>query len=190
MKNNEQKFIDLKDLDKLVPHYWRDRINLLVNKDIPKRPKTSDDTLIIKFAALKESDMQQYFYKLFNLVAQEMKFRHKFNELEFVQNDNGDTAGGSLTQIQRMVLYKRKKAEGSRKGFPDCSMLLFNQGLNLRDTIFCEVKKIAAPSSIHIREEQLEWFLKLNGMGFNAYITNNPIFFRDVVLGEVRNFFN
>jgi hypothetical protein len=76
MKNNEQKFIDLKDLDKLVPHYWRDRINLLVNKDIPKRPKTSDDTLIIKFAALKESDMQQYFYKLFNLVAQEMKFRH------------------------------------------------------------------------------------------------------------------
>jgi hypothetical protein len=118
-----------------------------------------------------------------------MKFRHKFNELEFVQNDNGDTAGGSLTQIQRMVLYKRKKAEGSRKGFPDCSMLLFNQGLNLRDTIFCEVKKIAAQSSIHIREEQLELFLKLNGMGFKSYITNNPIFFRDKVLGEVRNFF-
>ena len=188
-KNNEQKFIDLKDLDKLVPHYWRDRINLLVNKDIPKQAKTTDDILIIKFAALKESDIQQYFYKLFNLVANEMKFRHKFNELEFVQNDNGDTAGGSLTQIQRMVLYKRKKAEGSRKGFPDCSMLLFNQALNLRDTVFCEVKKISAPSSIHIREEQLEWFLKLNGMGFKSYITNNPIFFRDTVLGEIKNFF-
>lgn len=189
LKNNEQKFIDLKDLDKLVPHYWRDRINLLVNKDIPKQPKTSDDVLITKFATFNETDIQQKFYKSFNLMACEMKLEDMGNQLEFVQNDNGDTAGGSLTQIQRMVLYKRKKAEGSRKGFPDCSMLLFNQALNLRDTVFCEVKKISAPSSIHIREEQLEWFLKLNGMGFKSYITNNPIFFRDTVLGEIKNFF-
>jgi len=38
-------------------------------------------------------------------------------------------------------------------------------------------------------EDQLEWFLKMNKMGFKAYITNNPIFFRDVVLKEIRNYF-
>jgi hypothetical protein len=188
MKDSKQKFIDLKELDKLVPKEWRDRINLLFNKDIPKIPNAADDLIITRLSALKETDMQQFFHKLFNSLACELKFKdNKFN-LEFVQNDNGDTAGGSLTQIQRMVLYKRKKAEGSRKGFPDCSMY-FSKPNQYPQTIFCEIKKIAAPSGINLREEQLEWFLKLNKMGFKSYITNNPTFFKKVVLEEIKNYF-
>jgi len=145
-------------------------------------------SLFPQFATLKESDIQQYFHKSFNATASELKFGNKGLELEFVQNDNGDTAGGSLTQIQRMVLYKRKKAEGSRKGYPDCS-LHFSKLNHYPQTIFCEVKKIAAPSAINLREEQLEWFLKLNRMGFKSYITNNPIFFREVILKEIKDFF-
>lgn len=188
MKNNEQKFIDLKELDNLVPEEWRDRINLLFNKDIPKTPNTTNGLILHRLAALKETDMQQFFHNSFKLLACEMKLEDMKNELEFVQNDNGDTAGSSLSQIQRMVLYKRKKAEGSRKGYPDCSMH-FSKPNHYPQTVFCEVKKIAAPSGINLREEQLEWFLRLNKMGFKAYITNNPIFFKEVVLKEIADFY-
>lgn len=189
MKNNEQKYIDLKELDNLVPKEWRDRINLLFNKDIPKNPNTANELIISRLSSLKETDIQQHFHKEANLLACELKAKNKFNDLTFVQVDNGDTAGGGLSQIQRMVLYKRKKAEGSKKGFPDVMMPFYCSNLNYRDVVFCEVKKIAAPSGIHLREEQLEWFLRLNSMGFKAYITNNPIFFKNVVLKEIKDFY-
>ena len=130
-----------------------------------------------------------YFYKQAQLLDCELKVQNKFNQLEFVQIDNGDTAGGKLTEIQRMVLYKRKKAEGGRKGFSDVMMPFYSATLNYHDVVFCEVKKIAAPSGINLREEQLDWFLKLNSMGFKSYITNNPIFFKKVVLEEIKNYF-
>lgn len=190
MKNNYKKeYINLKELPNLVPKELLPNINLLFNKDIPKTPNTGDELIIYRLAQLKETDMQQHFHKEFNAFACEIKAKNKFNKLHFVQADNGDTAGSSLTQIQRMVLYKRKKAEGSKKGFCDVMMLIYSASLNLRDAFFCEVKKIGAPSEIHLTKEQLDWFLELNSMGFNAYITNNPIFFRDVVLGEIKKMF-
>jgi len=185
----KKEYVDVKELPNLVPKELLPKINLIFNKDIPKEPKNTDDLIIHRLAQLKESDIQQYFYKEFNVFASEMKYLNKFNELEFVQNDNGDTAGGSLTQIQRICLYKRKKAEGSRAGFPDISMYFYSANLNFRDTVFCEVKKIGAPSEIHLTKEQLEWFIKLNSMGFNAYITNNPIFFKKVILKEIMEYF-
>ena len=51
-----------------------------------------------------------------------------------------------------------------------------------------DIANIMQPSSC-LTKEQLNWFIELNSMGFNAYITNNPIFFRDVVLGEIKNNF-
>jgi hypothetical protein len=189
MANKTTEYTDLKNIDKLVPKELLHKINFLFNKDIPKEPKTSNELLIYRLSQLKESDMQQYFYKQAVLLQHELKLLNKFNELEFVQNDNGDTAGGQLSQGQRISLYKRKKAEGSRKGFPDVSMYFYSAKLNLRDTAFCEVKRIGSPSEIHLTKEQLDWFLKLNSMGFDAYITNNPIFFKDVVLGEIKNNF-
>jgi hypothetical protein len=182
-------YIDIKNIDKLVPKELLHKINFLFNKDIPKEPKTPNDLLIYRLSQLKESDMQQYFYKQAVLLQYELKQLNKFNELEFVQNDNGDSSGGQLSQGQRISLYKRKKAEGSRKGFPDISIYLYSANVNLRDTVFCEVKRIGAPSEIHLSKEQLDWFLKLNSMGFNAYITNNPIFFKDVILKKIKSNF-
>jgi len=187
--NKTTEYIDLKNIDKLVPKEFVHKINFLFNKDIPKEPKTPNELLIYRLSQLKESDMQQYFYKQAVLLQYELKQLNKFNELEFVQNDNGDTAGGQLSQVQRISMYKRKKAEGSRKGFPDVSMYFYSAKLNLRDTAFCEVKRIGSPSEIHLTKEQLDWFLKLNSMTFNAYITNNPIFFKDVVLKEIKSNF-
>lgn len=38
IKKYERKLVDLKTLDQLTPPKWRDRINLLFNRDIPKTP--------------------------------------------------------------------------------------------------------------------------------------------------------
>jgi hypothetical protein len=186
---NKQEFIDVKQLDKLVPIEFLPKINLLFNKDIPKVPNTANELVISRLAKLKETNIQQYFCKQFLLLQCELKHLSKTNELEFVQNDNGDGGAGNISNTQRMALFARKKAEGSRKGFPDFSMYFYSSKLNYRDTAFCEVKKIGSPSEIHLTQEQLEWFLKLNNMGFDSYITNNPTFFRDVVLKKIKEKF-
>ena len=188
MPIKKQKFIELKDIDNLVPKEWRDRINLLFNKDIPKVPNTAEELIIYRAAQVNESEIQQSFHEQLNNLGRDLKKQNRFNEIEFVQIDNGDTAGGKLTEIQRMVLYKRKRAEGSKKGFPDVMIPFYSAKLNYRDVVYCEIKKIAAPSGIHLTEEQLEWFLKLNKMGFKSYITNNPTFFREVILKEIKDF--
>lgn len=188
MASKKQKFVDLKELDNLVFKEWRNRINLLFNKDIPKIPSNADELIIYRMAQVNESEIQQHFHKEANALACELKAKNKFNELEFVQIDNGDTAGGKLTEIQRMVLYKRKRAEGSKKGFPDIMIPHYSAKLNYRDVVYCEVKKIGAPSEIHLTEEQLNWFIKLNSMGFKSYITNNPIFFKETILKEIKDF--
>lgn len=185
----KKEYIDLKEINKLVPDHYRHKINLLFNKDIPKEPKNPDELMIYRFAQLTESQIQQAFHTQFNTKAIELKKLNRFNELEFVQNDNGDSAGGQLTQIQRITLYRRKKAEGSRAGFPDIAMLYFCANLNLRDVFYCEVKKIGAPSEIRLTREQLDWFIKLNDMGFNSYITNNPLFFNNVILKKISEMF-
>jgi hypothetical protein len=193
MKNKQfgkkKEYIDLKKLHELVPAEFLPKINLLFNKDIPKQPNTANELIIYRLAQLKETNIQQHFQKQFNLEVLQLKKLNKFNELEFVQIDNGDGAAGNLTNIQRMALFSRKKAEGSKKGFSDIMILYYSAKLNYRDTVYCEVKKIGAPSEIHLTEEQLYWFLKLNRMGFDAYITNNPIFFENVILKKIKSFF-
>jgi hypothetical protein len=189
MKINKKEFVDLKNLDKLVPSEYLHKINLLFNKDVPKIPNNADELIIKRLSELKETNVQQFFYKQSNLLQCELKSLNRFNELEFVQNDNGDGGAGNISNTQRMALFARKKAEGSRKGFPDVSMYVSVSATGYRDTTFCEVKKIGAPSEIHLTQEQLHWFIKFNDMGFNAYITNNPIFFRDVILNEIKKKF-
>ena len=189
MANKKQKFIDLTNIDNLVPKEWRDRINLLFNKDIPKVPNTAEQLIIYRAAQVNESEIQQSFHEQLNNLGRDLKKQNRSNEIEFVQIDNGDTAGGKLTEIQRMVLYKRKRAEGSKKGFPDVMIPFYSAKLNYRDVVYCEIKKIAAPSGIYLTEEQLNWFLKLNSMGFKSYITNNPIFFKEIILEEIKKYF-
>jgi len=150
--NKTTEYIDLKNIDKLVPKEFLQKINFLFNKDIPKEPKTPNDLLIYRLSQLKESDMQQYFYKQAVLLQYELKQLNKFNELEFVQNDNGDSSAGHLSQIQRMALFKRKKAEGSRKGFFDISIYfyasnLFKYSSLIKITLFANSANFAIYSS-------------------------------------------
>ena len=189
MNFHRKNTIDIKNLKNLIDKDYLPKINLLFNKDIPKEPKTPDELLLFRFANLKETDIQKYFYSQIQHLALEVIKKDKFNYIEAVKNDNGDAVVSKLTQNQRMAFYARKKAEGFKSGFPDLQILLYNNSINLRDTMYLELKRIDAPSGIHLTEEQLEWFVKLNNIGYNSYITNNPIFFRDVVLKEIKDFF-
>lgn len=189
MSNFEKKTIDVKNLKNLVDSDYLPKISLLFNKDIPKEPKTPDELMLFQFANLKESEIQKYFFSQIRNLGIEIMSKNKFNFMEAVKNDNGDAVVSKLTQNQRMAFYARKKAEGFKGGFPDLTIFLFNNKFTLRDTMYLELKRIDAPSGIHLTEEQLDWFVKLNNMGYNSYITNNPIFFRDVVLKEIKNFF-
>ena len=189
MSNYEKKTIDVKNLKNLVDADYLPKINLLFNKDIPKEPKTPDELILFQFSGLKESEIQKYFFSQIRNLGIEIMSKNKLNFMEAVKNDNGDAVVSKLTDNQRMAFYARKKAEGFKGGFPDLTILLFNSRLCLRDTMYLELKRIDAPSGIHLTEEQLDWFVKLNNMGYNSYITNNPIFFRDVVLKDIRNFF-
>ena len=189
MSNYEKKTIDVKNLKNLVNPDYLPKINLLFNKDIPKEPKTPDELMLFRFANLKESEIQKYFFSQIRNLGIEIMSKNKLNFMEAVKNDNGDAVVSKLTENQRMAFYARKKAEGFKGGFPDLTILLFNSRVCLRDTMYLELKRIDAPSGIHLTEEQLDWFIKLNNMGYNSYITNNPIFFRDVVLKEIKNFF-
>ena len=189
MSDYHKKTIDVKNLKNLVDPDYLPKINLLFNKDIPKEPKTPDELMLFQFASLKESEIQKYFFSQIRNLGVEIMSKNKLNFMEAVKNDNGDAVVSKLTDNQRMAFYARKKAEGFKGGFPDLTILLFNSRLCLRDTMYLELKRIDAPSGIHLTEEQLVWFVKLNNMGYNSYITNNPIFFRDVVLKEIKNFF-
>ena len=189
MSDFHKKTIDVKNLKNLVDADYLPKINLLFNKDIPKEPKTPDELILFRFSGLKESEIQKYFFSQIRNLGIEIMSKNKLNFMEAVKNDNGDAVVSKLTQNQRMAFYARKKAEGFKGGFPDLTILLFNSRICLRDTMYLELKRIDAPSGIHLTEEQLDWFVKLSNMGYNSYITNNPIFFRDVVLKDIRNFF-
>lgn len=189
MKKFEKKIIDVKNLKNLVDPDYLPKINLLFNKDIPKEPKTPDELMLFRFANLKESEIQKYFFSQIQNLAIEIMSKNELDFMEAVKNDNGDAVVSKLTENQKRAFYARKKAEGFKGGFPDLTIFLYNSRLWLRDTMYLELKRIDAPSGIHLTEEQLDWFVKLNNMGYNSYITNNPIFFRDVVLKEIRNFF-
>jgi len=186
MSNFEKKTIDVKNLKNLVNSDYLSKINLLFNKDIPKEPKTPDELMLFRFAGLKESEIQKYFFSQIRSLGIEIMSKNKLNFMEAVKNDNGDAVVSKLTQNQRMAFYARKKAEGFKGGFPDLTIFLYNAFIALRDTMYLEIKKIGATSEIQLTEQQLEWFIKLNNMGFSCYITNNPIFFRDVVLKEIK----
>jgi hypothetical protein len=189
MSDYHKKTIDVKNLKNLVDADYLPKINLLFNKDIPKEPKTPDELMLFRFAGLKETEIQKYFFSQIRNLGIEIMNKNKLNFMEAVKNDNGDAVVSKLTDNQRMAFYARKKAEGFKGGFPDLTIFLFNSRICLRDTMYLELKRIDAPSGIHLTKEQLDWFVKLNNMGYNSYITNNPIFFRDVVLKEIRNFF-
>lgn len=159
-------------------------INLICNKDIPKNPNTAAELILAIFRNALETKIQQYCHKEFNALASEVRYKYGEKLMEFVQVDNG----GKMGVRQKM----KKKAEGTKDGFPDVQLLLGPpKGSDLEpQVIYIEFKRIGVPSQVIVKDNQLMYHSWLNSIGFKAYITNNPIFFRDVILGEVRKFYN
>lgn len=180
-KKPKEDIVDIKNISQLVDKQLLPRIGLVFNSDIKTNPK------LAIYQDWTESQVQKFFKKSFDKLKYEIENKCKGTRIEFIQNDNGDSAGGNLTEIQRMALYGRKKAEGSRKGFPDITILVSRKEYDDNAfAIFCEVKKINAPSGIRLKQEQLDWFIDLNKMGFASYICNNIFFFENVILGKIK----
>lgn len=164
---------------------------LIINSDIKalrnKMRLTPDELSIINHDGVLESDIQQ---RACAATKRLMLYVPKNKNLKFIQIDNGDSAIGKLTSLQRMALIRRKKAEGTCRHFPDAMILASCNG-ELR-VWFVEFKRVGTKSQIEGDKEhfqaQLEMIDELREMGASAYITNNLVFFEKVILKEVKDF--
>jgi len=167
-------------------------INLITNKDIKeignKSSLSIEDLQIVQLKGLLESKIQERCKNILEALGVELERKYSKKVVEFVQFDNGDTSAGKLKPYQRMALFKRKKAEGSKKGFPDTGIFIGSPCGQYSKVILTEFKRIGSLSQIDISPEQEYYHNWLNLIGFKAYITNNPIFFKNVICKEVTNF--
>jgi len=147
-------------------------INLLTKKE------AKQDLNLIRYLNLIESDIQIACKQNFDNFAFQLEMKYKRPLLQFVQIDNGAKSG---------IRYKmRKKAEGTKKGFPDVMILATRPDNSQQKTIFVEFKRLGA---YKISDEQLHYHQLLNQMGFESYITNNPVFFeKHILLDRIQNF--
>jgi hypothetical protein len=164
---------------------------LLQNEDIAafeKLPKLTPAGLaILRHKGLKETQIQQSCVRMVKNYALTLK---KDCKVKFIQIDNG----GKLTDGGRI----RKFQEGTYSNFCD-AMIIVSKGKQNK-VIFVEFKRIASKSGIvgkknkrtgrydHF-EDQLKEIEDLQESGFSAYITNNTIFFENVILEEIKDFF-
>tara|TARA_R110000868_G_scaffold17344_1_gene76361 strand:- start:33390 stop:33893 length:504 start_codon:yes stop_codon:yes gene_type:complete len=157
-------------------------IHLIYNKDIPKNPNTADELILANLENALETRVQQLCHKFTNELNCELEYQTGKKLLDFVQIDNGGKMG--------FAQKAKKKSEGTKKGFPDI-ILAFGTPCGQHSQIICvEFKRIAASKSgIGIDESQLYYHDWLNSIGFKSYITNDPTFFRNVILQDVKDFF-
>lgn len=147
-------------------------INLLNKKEAEQNPN------LIRYLNFTESEIQITCKRIFDSFAFQLELEYKKTLLDFIQIDNGAKSG---------IRYKiKKKKEGTKKGFPDVMILATTLNNSQQKTFFVEFKRIG---NYKISDEQLEYHKKLNQMGFESYITNNPIFFEKyIVLDRIQNF--
>ena len=149
----------------------------ITKKDIRKIEKkldvtkslTKNEVFLLQTADWSEFRIQSYCHNLFN--------NSGFGDRAiFFQVDNG---GSSIEGVR-----KKKAAAGTKSGFPDVMIIVFNEKNTLN--IYIEFKKINGS----IKEPQKEWNKFLRSKEQSAYICNNIVFFEEVVLKEIRNFLN
>lgn len=161
-------------------------INLITDKEVgklwDKNIQSKDDYFLAQFYKALETKVQQACHQLFNDLGFEYEQKFGKKVTEFVQFDNGGRMG--------FAQHKKKKAEGTKAGIPDCGLFLGSPCGQYSKLILVEFKRIGSPSQIKISPEQKHYHDWFNSIGFKSYITNNPLFFRDVILGEVKAFFN
>jgi hypothetical protein len=159
---------------------------LIYNSDLKalqtKTNVTPEEYHLISLANALETKIQQSCHNMFNVLAQELEIKYGKKVMEFVQIDNG----ASLKPSGKI----RKQKEGLKRGWPDVMLAIGSPCGQFSETIFIEFKRIGTPSNIIISLQQQYYHDWLNRTGFNAYITNNPLYFKEAILGKVREFFN
>lgn len=178
----------------LVDKYFNLQINgykaLLQNKDLPNLKKSTrlniDELELVNHRGMKETFIQQTCVREVKSYAASLP---KGRRLKFVQIDNGGKqgAGGRI----------RKWCEGTYACFPDAMIIATKNGKS--KTFFVEFKRVDSKSAImgekdkitgrhdHF-ENQLKEIESLVESGFPAYITNNTIFFKKVILEQIKEF--
>lgn len=168
-------------------------INLIYNKDIKalenKGQLTCDELLLLQSKGLKESYVQQKCNQMFQALGLEYERKYGQKVMEFVQMDNGDSSIGDIGKYQRIALCRRKKREGTKRGIPDSCLFLGTPCGQYSKIILVEFKRVGAPSSIEISDDQKHYHDWFNKIGFSSYITNNVVFFKNHILKEVQDFF-
>lgn len=166
---------------------------LIYNSDIKFLSKkdsiTADEMLLIPFHNALETKIQTYCHNLLKTLAFDLERKYNKKVVEFVQFDNGDTSAGKLKPNQAKALFSRKKREGSKRGFFDSGIFMGTPCGKHSKVILVEFKRIGSPSQIHITPEQQNYHDWFNSIGFEAHITNNPLYFREVILKSVRDFY-
>jgi len=157
---------------------------ILTNKDVreieSKTSLSNDDILLLKLGNQRETYIQQYCHSIFKGIAYELQLKYKANVAQFIQLDNGGSSNSSTR--------KRKAAEGTKSGVPDVALFFGLPDCN--KVILVEFKRIGSPSQINISPKQEHYNKWFNSIGFEAYITNNPLYFRDVICKSMVDFFN
>ena len=171
-------------IDKIFNHLINGYKALIENKYIKllkgKLNLSPREFSILRHDKLKETHIQQSACRMVKSYAITLPKNYR---LKFVQIDNG----GNLSIAGKI----RKKREGTYANFCDVMILGFNGKEN--KVWFVEFKRVGSRSEIVGDKEHFEAQLReiedLNYMGFEAYITNNMLFFEHVVMESVKQFF-
>ena len=158
---------------------------LVYNSDIKtiegKSDITPDEFLLIHYKDALETKIQQACNTIFQSRVVELEIEYGCKVAEFVQIDNG----ADLTKYGKI----RKAKEGTKRGIPDVCLFLGTPCGQYSKVILVEFKRIGTPSKVIIGKEQQYYHDWFNAIGFKSYITNNPLYFKNVIMGEVDNFF-
>jgi len=161
-------------------------INLIYNKDIKeienKDSITPNEMTLLPLKNALETKIQQYCHNIFKQLSFDLERKYGKKVVEFVQMDNGGKMG--------FAQKAKKKAEGTKAGMPDVSLFCGSPYGQYSKVILVEFKRMGITNEKCISEEQRYYHDWFNSIGFKAYITNNPIFFRDVICKEVTDFFD
>lgn len=150
---------------------------IIYNKDI----KASNNPWLLPLVSANESKIQQTCKRFFDTYASSIEMQYKRKLLEFVHIDNGSKSG-----IRHKI---RKKAEGTRAGFPDVMIIASKPDYSQRMVMFLEFKRISTPSSIKIKDNQINYVNWLSTIGFEAMVLNNPLYFeKHILLDRIQNF--
>lgn len=134
-----------------------------------------------------ETKIQSRIVSIFRALQQELSCMWDMtsqNDLIIAQRDNG-----ASSMSQRI----KKAREGNLSGMCDLDIFLYNAKTKQNKVMFLECKRIGTPSQIEgdklHYERQIKCQDRLRNMGFEVYLTNNPVYFEKVICEQIRQFY-